>query len=74
MPTLNRSDAQQRADDIGVFNRELARLEAEQVLQLSEPQRASLHRHQQQLLQGYLAAGVGGQCVLSLLSVLGAVR
>ncbi len=56
MPTLNRSDAQQRADDIGVFNRELARLEAEQVLLLSEPQRASLHSHQQQLLQSYLAA------------------
>ena len=56
MPTLNRSDAQQRADDIGVFNRELARLEAEQVLQLSEPQRASLHNHQQRLLHSYRAA------------------
>jgi len=56
MPTLNRSDAQQRADDIGVFNRELARLEAEQVLQLSEPQRASLHEHQQHLLHSYRAA------------------
>jgi hypothetical protein len=56
MSTLTRSNAQQRADDIGVFNRELARLEAEQVLQLSEPQRASLHSHQQQLLNSYLAA------------------
>ncbi|MDP3815860.1 DUF2157 domain-containing protein [Pseudomonas sp.] len=56
MPTLNRSDAQQRADDIGVFNRELARLEAEQVLQLNEPQRASLHSHQQRLLHSYRTA------------------
>ena len=56
MPTLNRSDAQQRADDIGVFNRELARLETEQVLQLTPAQHASLHGHQQQLLGSYLAA------------------
>ena len=35
MTTLNRSDAQQRADAIGVFNAELQRLENEQVLQLS---------------------------------------
>lgn len=56
MPNINRSDAQQRADDIGVFNRELARLEAEQVLSLSDSQRASLHGYQQQLLNSYLAA------------------
>ncbi|MFG0721271.1 DUF2157 domain-containing protein [Pseudomonas sp. GLN_6] len=56
MPNINRSDAQQRADDIGVFNRELARLEAEQVLSLSDSQRASLHGYQQQLLNRYLAA------------------
>ncbi|UVE19136.1 DUF2157 domain-containing protein [Pseudomonas sp. LS44] len=56
MPTLNRSDAQQRADDIGVFNRELARLETEQVLQLTPAQHASLRCHQQQLLSSYLAA------------------
>lgn len=54
--TLSRSDAQQRADDIGVFNRELARLEAEQVLSLSDDQRASLHGHQQQLLASYRTA------------------
>lgn len=36
MPNINRSDAQQRADEIGVFNRELARLEAERVLSLSD--------------------------------------
>ena len=56
MPNINRSDAQQRADDIGVFNRELARLEAEQVLSLSEGQRASLQDYQQQLLDRYRAA------------------
>ncbi len=50
MPNLNRSDAQQRADDIGIFNRELARLEAEQVLCLSDSQRASVQDYQQQLL------------------------
>ena len=53
MPAINRSEAQQRADDIGVFNRELARLESEQVLQLDEPQRRNLYRHQQQLLDSY---------------------
>lgn len=56
MPSLNRSDAQQRADDIGVFNRELSRLEAEQVLSLTDSQRSSLHGYQQQLLNSYLAA------------------
>lgn len=56
MPPINRSDAQQRADDIGVFNRELARLHVEQVLRLSNEQRASLHGYQQQLLDSYLAA------------------
>lgn len=56
MPNMNRSDAQQRADDIGVFNRELARLEAEQVLSLSDAQRSNLHAYQQQLLGSYLAA------------------
>ncbi len=56
MPNINRSDAQQRADDIGVFNRELARLEAEQVLSLSDAQRSNLHAYQQQLLSSYLNA------------------
>ncbi|MDZ4336162.1 MAG: DUF2157 domain-containing protein, partial [Pseudomonas sp.] len=56
MPSINRRDAQQRADEIGVVNRELARLDAEQVLSLSGSQRASLHGNQQQLLNIYLAA------------------
>lgn len=56
MPNLNRSDAQQRADDIGIFNRELARLEAEQVLCLSDSQRASVQDYQQQLLDRYRTA------------------
>ena len=56
MTTLNRSDAQQRADAIGVFNSELQRLEDEQVLQLSEPQRSRLQAHQQALLAQYRAA------------------
>ncbi|WAC43995.1 DUF2157 domain-containing protein [Pseudomonas sp. SL4(2022)] len=56
MLNINRSDAQQRADEIGVFNRELARLEAEQVLSLNDSQRAKLHDYQQQLLNRYLAA------------------
>ncbi|MBX9913405.1 MAG: DUF2157 domain-containing protein [Pseudomonadaceae bacterium] len=56
MSATNRTDAQQRADAIGVFNRELNRLESEQVLQLSEPQRSRLHEHQQALLAQYRAA------------------
>lgn len=56
MTTLNRSDAQQRADAIGVFNAELQRLEDEQVLQLSEAQRSRLQTHQQALLAQYRAA------------------
>jgi uncharacterized membrane protein len=56
MPVTNRTDAQQRADDIGVFNRELYRLETEQVVQLSEAQRSLLHSHQQGLLAQYRAS------------------
>jgi hypothetical protein len=56
MTSLNRRDAQQRADAIGVFNAELQRLENEQVLQLSEPQRSRLQAHQQTLLAAYRAA------------------
>ena len=56
MPVTNRTDAQQRADDIGVFNRELNRLETEQVVQLSEAQRRLLHSHQQALLAQYRAS------------------
>lgn len=56
MPAINRSDAQQRADDISVFNRELKRLEAEQVLSLSDEQYSRLHSYQERLLNSYLAA------------------
>ena len=56
MTSLNRRDAQQRADAIGVFNAELQRLENEQVLQLSEPQRSRLQAHQLALLAEYRAA------------------
>lgn len=53
MPGINRSDAQQRADEIAVFNRELARLDAEQVLQLNPIQQQRLRAYQQDLLQGF---------------------
>jgi uncharacterized membrane protein len=56
MPNINRRVAQQRADEIGVFNRELARLEADQVLSLNDNQRARLHDYQQQLLNRYRVA------------------
>ena len=56
MPATNRTDAQQHADDIGAFNRELSRLECEQVLLLSAAQRSQLHSHQQALLAQYRAA------------------
>jgi hypothetical protein len=56
MATLNRTDAQQRADDISTFNRELARLEEARVLQLSTEQRSSVQRYQQQLLEGFLSS------------------
>lgn len=56
MPTLNRTDAQQRADDISVFNRELKRLETEQVLHLNDAQYDALHSYQERLLNRYLAA------------------
>ena len=56
MPVLNRTDAQQRADEIGVFNRELARLEAEQVLQLTQLQQQNLQAYQHALLTGYQSA------------------
>lgn len=51
--TLNREQAQQRADDIHRFRRELARLEHEQVLQLEQTQRSALEQHQQRLLDDY---------------------
>ncbi|KRW61893.1 DUF2157 domain-containing protein [Pseudomonas sp. TTU2014-080ASC] len=56
MATVSRSDAQKRADEIGIFNRELGRLEGEGVLHLSDQQRSNLHRYQEQLLNRYLEA------------------
>lgn len=45
-----RRQAQQRADDIRVFRAELARLEAEGVLQLDPVQQQALHAHHDSLL------------------------
>jgi uncharacterized membrane protein len=52
----SRSTAQQRADDIRVFRSELARLQTEGALTLSEEQSAAVHRHQERLLTDYAAA------------------
>lgn len=51
--TMSRQDAQARADEIRVFQRELAALQREGVLALTEPQQRLVHEHQQQLLQQY---------------------
>jgi uncharacterized membrane protein len=56
MATVNRSDAQQRADEIGIFNRELGRLEGEGVLHLTDEQRGNLHGYQERLLNSFLEA------------------
>ncbi|MDK9703571.1 MAG: DUF2157 domain-containing protein [Sulfuritalea sp.] len=48
-----RSEAQQRADEIGIFNTELARLEAEGVLRLDPAQRQAVRDHQAALLAGF---------------------
>ncbi|HJW01875.1 MAG TPA: DUF2157 domain-containing protein [Azospira sp.] len=53
---LSRHAAQQRADDIRVFRRELARLEEEGALQLSVPQRQALTAHHDGLLAGFARA------------------
>jgi len=50
MTTSNRTEAQQRADDIRVFSVELQRLENEGVLRLEETQRSSVNAHHQALL------------------------
>jgi uncharacterized membrane protein len=47
---MSRSDAQQRADDIRVFARELARLEQEGVVALTQAQRDALAAHHRDLL------------------------
>lgn len=56
MSVVSRIEAQQRVDDIRVFERELERLAREQVLQLSADQRRALSAHHQQLLAGYAQA------------------
>ena len=45
--TPNRTEAQQRADDIRVFNVELTRLETDGVLQLDDAQRRAVEAHQE---------------------------
>ncbi|MEO6173401.1 MAG: hypothetical protein ABIP02_09825, partial [Arenimonas sp.] len=52
MPS-NRLEAQQHADVIHHFERELARLQSEQVLTLSPEQRQSVQNHHATLLQSY---------------------
>lgn len=53
MSAPTRTDAQQRADEIRVFQRELARLEQERVLALSPPERTALQQHHERLLAAY---------------------
>ncbi len=48
-----KSQAQQRADDIRVFGRELARLEESGVVALTPDQAAAIARHHAELLAGY---------------------
>lgn len=55
-PASSRADAQQRADEIRVFNQELARLEREGVLLLTDAQRAAVAGHHDGLLAGYARA------------------
>lgn len=53
MNTSLRSEAQQRADDIRVFQTELARLDAEGVLRLESAQQQALRRHHVALLASF---------------------
>jgi len=53
MSAPSRSDAQQRADDIRIFQREVERLERENVLALSADQKRALADHYQRLLAQY---------------------
>ena len=53
MAALSRQDAQGRADDIRVFHRELATLERDGVIALTESQRQRVHEYQQDLLKQY---------------------
>ncbi len=53
MSAPSRTDAQQRADDIRIFQRELDRLEREKVLSLSGEQKRALTEHHARLLAQY---------------------
>jgi len=53
MTTPTRNDAQQRADDIHVFRRVLARLESDGVIALTELQQRALTEHHDALLAQY---------------------
>ena len=53
MDTSLRSEAQRRADEIGIFRAELARLEAEGVLRLDPAQREAVREHHAALLAGF---------------------
>ncbi|HEY5292425.1 MAG TPA: DUF2157 domain-containing protein [Burkholderiales bacterium] len=56
MTTLSRTEAQQRADEIRVFRRELDRLEREHILALTEEQRRAVAGHHDGLLARYTQA------------------
>jgi uncharacterized membrane protein len=56
MPIHSRAEAQQRADEIRAFQRELAALEGERVLALSGDQRGALLRHHGAVLAEYAQA------------------
>jgi uncharacterized membrane protein len=53
MAILSRTEAQQRADAVRDFRRELARLEADEVLVLTDDQRRALAAYHDGLLAGY---------------------
>ena len=55
-PTLSRTDAQQRADAIEAFQREMERLEHEGVLALTDAQRQAVAEHHRALLATYAAS------------------
>jgi len=56
MSAPTRTDAQQRADDIQVFAEELARLEKEGLLALTDAQREAVASHHRGLLTQFAQA------------------
>ena len=56
MDVSSRSAAQQRADDIRIFQAELERLEREGALALTEDQRRTLAAHHERLLKQFALA------------------